>query len=337
MRPEGCPVSAPHAAPRIAELDQQALTAREIIDGARNREREAAIGSPDEGYFPPGSVLRQVHSNRKVGLLYGQLALTIGGTDTLNYVGTSEHTRNKQLPFRRLAETAEMFETIFLGSREEADAVVDRVFLMHTRVKGDTSEAAGPYPKNTPYSAFDSDRMLGTMTPMAYSALALYEELEQPLSDEDRESFWQDYRLFGELFGLSRDNTPETYPEFQHYMKDRFTGGELHLTDAAKYMGEVVSFYMPIPHFRERPREIMNLVLLGTLPKEVREMYDLPYNLSQESKFHKVASAIRLGSKLLPNAITHGRNTFLFKQVAGEEVRLQTLGVQAVMPENPYQ
>jgi hypothetical protein len=54
-----------------------------------------------DGYFPEGSILRRVHSERAVGLFYGQRALMIGALNPLAFVGTTEHTNAKQKPFRR--------------------------------------------------------------------------------------------------------------------------------------------------------------------------------------------------------------------------------------------
>jgi uncharacterized protein (DUF2236 family) len=318
------------------EPDQLALEAGEVINRARSRVREAAIGGPDEGYFPEGSTLRMVQASRVVGLLYGQLGLAMGGTDPLNYVGNSEHTRHKELPFGRFAETAEAFETIFFGTRDQADTVVDRVFLMHKRVRGETAQGVDTHPKGTPYAAFDPKRMLWTMACMAYPAVTLYETLEHPLSDNEREDFWQDYVLFGELFGLSPGDAPQTYPQFQQYMSDRFSSGELFLTDAAKDMGKEVCFNTPIPRFPALAREHMNRVLLGLLPEEIRELYDLEYGPREERAFQTTASAIRLGNQLLPKAVTRGDNSYFFKLVAKEEERLQGLGKQAVMQANPY-
>ena len=63
-----------------------------------------------DGYFPRGeSVLRQVQEERLVGLFYGQRALCIGALAPLNYVGTSEHTRAKLTPFKRLVHTGNAF------------------------------------------------------------------------------------------------------------------------------------------------------------------------------------------------------------------------------------
>jgi uncharacterized protein (DUF2236 family) len=318
------------------EPDQLALEAREVINRARSIERAAAIDGPDEGYFPKGSTLRKVQASRAVGLLYGQLGLTIGGTDPLNYVGTSEHTRNRELPFSRLAETAEAFETIFFGTRAEADAVAERVFLMHKPVKGEITQDVGTHPKGTAYAAFDPKRMLWTMACMAYPAVTLYETLEHPLSGNEREDFWQDYVLFGKLFGLSPYDAPQTYPQFQQYMKDRFSSGELHLTEAAKEMGKEIAFNTPIPRFPAFARKNMNRVLLGLLPEEIRQLYELEYGPSEKRAFQATVSAIRLGNLTLPRAVTRGDNSYFFKLVAHEEERLQGLGQQAVMQANPY-
>ncbi len=104
-----------------------------------------------DGYFPRGeSMLRRVHEEKAVGLLYGQRALCVGAVKPLNYVGTSRHTRNKSTPFRRLSHTGEMFEAVFFGSRAEADRVLQAVRHMHERVIGELPEDAGPTTRPVP-------------------------------------------------------------------------------------------------------------------------------------------------------------------------------------------
>jgi uncharacterized protein (DUF2236 family) len=69
-------------------------------------------------------VLKRVHEERMVGLLYGQRALCIGAVMPLNHVGTSEHSYATLNPFKRLVHTGNAFETIYFGSRSEADRVL---------------------------------------------------------------------------------------------------------------------------------------------------------------------------------------------------------------------
>src|SRR3989440_10673223 len=109
-------------------------------------------GGQDDGYFPRGrSMLRRVHDEHLVGLLYGQRALCIGALAPLNYVGTSEHSYAKLTPFKRLVHTGNAFETIYFGSRAEADQVLAYVRKLHENVVGELSEDAGVTPAGDPY------------------------------------------------------------------------------------------------------------------------------------------------------------------------------------------
>src|SRR5262245_18147207 len=127
-------------------------------------------------YFPPGrSVARRVHGDRAVGLLYGQRALLISALEPLTYTGTMLSTRASDRPFKRLARTAKIQETVFLGTRAEAYAELAKVHRLHETIKGNLPEAAGIHPAGTPYSAFDPELMLWTLAVIADSGRAMYE------------------------------------------------------------------------------------------------------------------------------------------------------------------
>jgi hypothetical protein len=194
-----------------------------IKDGSAKDNRSAQechargdVSADDDGYFPRShSLLRIVHEEKAVGLMYGQRALCVGAVKPLNYVGTSEHTRNKRTPFRRITHTGGMFEAVFFGSRAQADRVLAVVDGMHERVVGELPRDAGPhYPAGTPYSAFDPDLMLWTVAVIADSAEWFYDRLVRPLTNEQREGLWQDYLRFAELFKMPRSSAPATHREY---------------------------------------------------------------------------------------------------------------------------
>jgi uncharacterized protein (DUF2236 family) len=233
----------------------------------------------DDGYFPrERSILHRVHRERAVGLLYGQRALCLGALKPLNYVGTSEHTHNKRTPFRRLAHTAAMFETVLLGTRAEADRVLGAVKRMHERVTGVLPQDAGAhYPAGTPYSAFDPELMLWTVAVTADSAQWLYDQLVRRLTATEREALWQDYIRFGELFGMPRETAPPTYPEFRAWYEEQLAGADLHLTEEARYMGHAAAFEIPMPRSSQPAKRVHDLIMLGSLPPRVRRLYGLSY------------------------------------------------------------
>lgn len=274
----------------------------------------------DRGYFPRGeSVLRRVQGERAVGLTYGQRALLVGALDPRNFVGTIESSRYRDRPFKRLAATGKMFETVFFGTRAEADRVLTAVERMHGEVHGELHQRAGPYPAGTPYSAFDPELMLWTIAVAADSAACLYGLLVRRMGPGELDRFWADWVRFGELFGMPREVAPASWPAFRRWFDDRLAGPELHLTDEAKRVGLTVCFHIPVPGLQAPAMEVHNLIMLGSLPEPVRAHYGLSWSRAQELAFRAAAAAIRASRPLSPRAIARGRNATSFDTVARTE------------------
>jgi uncharacterized protein (DUF2236 family) len=280
-------------------------------------------GGAGEGYFPRGSsLLRAVHEERAVGLLYGQRALCIGALKPLNYVGTSEHTRSKLTPFKRITHTAAMFEAVFFGDRAEADRVLDAVHRMHERVVGELPQDAGAhYPAGTPYSALDPQLMLWTVAVIADSAIWFYEHLVRPLGEERREALWQDYMRFAELFRTPRAALPTTYEAFRAWYEDQLAGPDLFLTEEARYMGYASAFEIPMSASRAAAKRVHDLVLLGSLPERVRELYGLRYTRAQAAACAATLAASRIAQPLVPRSLRRGSCATHFAGVAAVERR----------------
>jgi uncharacterized protein (DUF2236 family) len=271
-------------------------------------------------YFPPGrSMARRVHGDRAVGLLYGQRALLIGALEPLTYTGTMLATKAGNFPFARLAHTAKVQETVFLGTREEADAALASVRRLHERVEGTLPEGAGTHPAGTHYSAFDPGLMLWTLAVIADSGRAIYEIMVRRLSDGEREALWQDYIRFGELFGMPREVAPATYLEFRAWWEERLASPDLHATQHALEMAPLVAFEQPVPTAARGNIAVQNLVIKGTLPPRVRDIFGIRWTSAQESAFRAVAASHRRARHVFPRAMRRGRNDVFFNSVTRSE------------------
>jgi uncharacterized protein (DUF2236 family) len=279
--------------------------------------------SDDAHYFPPGrSLARRVHGERSVGLLYGQRALLIGALEPLTYTGTMLSTKSGDRPFERLARTAKIQETVLLGSRAEADEALARVHRVHQRVKGTLPEAAGAHPAGAAYSAFDPELMLWTLAVIADSGRAMYEAMVRPLSEAEREALWQDYVRFGELFGLPGSEVPGSYREFHGWWEERLASPNLRATPHALEMAPLVAFEQPVPAAARANLAVQNLIIKGTLPPRVREIYRIRWSRGHEAAFRSLTSAHRRGRHLFPHQLRRGRNDVFFDVVSrGERQR----------------
>ena len=282
----------------------------------------SAAADADQGYFPAGrSMLRRVHEQRIVGLLYGQRGLMVGAVDPVVTVGTFMSTSGAAKPFDRLVRTARVFEKTFFGTRAEADRELARVHRLHQRTKGELGRSAGPYPAGTTYDALDPQQMLWTLACIADSGQTLYEELARPLTPSEREALWQDYRRWGELFHLDRSHTPETYPEFRSWFDGRIASDEVHLTEEAREIGHIVGLEIPGAPVDRIGLEALNLLVIGSLPSRVRRMYELRWTPAHAAAYRAAARAHRATRPLVPKSVRRGSCEVQFARVAKAEKR----------------
>ena len=296
------------------------------------------MGDTDAGYFPRGtSLLRRVHEERAVGLLYGQRALGLGALAPLNFIGTRTHSKAVDQPFRRLVRTAKGFETIFFGTKAEADRVLKLVDQMHQEVVGEIPEDAGPYPAGSRYSAFDPEMMLWTVGVMADSAVVFYEMFVAELTPDEKDAFWADYVRFAGLFGMPEDAAPGSWKEFKAWLDGFIASDKAFLTDEARHTAGAIMFQIPVPRSRRPGILVHNLVMLASLPPRVRELYGLEYTSRQDRMFKALVRFSRLTRPLAPDKMRRGYNTKDFEMVAATERKIIAEGGTAPGALEPVQ
>lgn len=261
-----------------------------------------------DGYFPQGeSVLRQVHEERIVGVLYGQRALLIQAMHPVAFEGLLADTKGLDAPFRRLVRTAKTMERIFFGTRAQADKVTAAVRRMHGNVP-----AAG-----------EQEHLLWILACLADSALAIHQRFVGRLSDDDRERFWQDYLALGDLFGVDRALAPADHATFRAYMRERLASPEMHVTERAREIATMVAFDLPVPAHRRPVLAVLNHAIVGTLPPRAREEYGLPWGPIDAARLAAFTAALRTGAVLVPRSLWTGPSARDYEVVArGEQRRL---------------
>jgi uncharacterized protein (DUF2236 family) len=264
-------------------------------------------------------MLRRVQRERAVGLLYGQRALGIGAIDPRNFMGTLLHDRSADRPFHRLVATAKMFEAIFFGTRAQADRILATVHRMHSAVKGTLPEGAGRFQAGTPYSAHDPELMLWTIAPAADSAVHFYELFVRELSEPERDEFWADYVRFGELFGMPASVAPTSWRGLRDYVDSKINGPDAYLTEEAKVIGRTVMLEIPTSLSRRPAMQVHNLVMRGSLPPRVRELYGLRWTPADAVAFRGAVGAARATQPLTPRTIRRGSCVAQFDDVAAAE------------------
>ncbi|HVF78601.1 MAG TPA: oxygenase MpaB family protein [Solirubrobacteraceae bacterium] len=230
-----------------------------------------------DSYFDDTSMLRRVHREFAVALS-GPRALLMQAAHPVAFEGFFAHTGALDEPYRRLARTAEVMNTIAFGTRADADCATRRVRLMHSRVRGELDRPAGRFPAGTPFAADDPELLLWVLACLVDSALVFYDKYVASLSDAERDGYWQDYRVVGGLFGLKDDEMPVDIRDFDDYMHDMLTGRDLFVTSAARELALQIVMRPPVGLAKRPVLEVVNFITVGLLPVGLRRQFGLSWD-----------------------------------------------------------
>jgi len=286
------------------------------------------------GYFAKGSMARRALNQRAVSLTYGQRALTMGALNSVAAQGTVQSSSHRETPYTRLALTARLFETVFLGSKEEADRALAFTAKRHAQVRGVIAEYGGEgHPAGTPYSAYDPALMWWTAAATLDSVEVQYDNLVRRLRDHEREELFRDFVTWAELFGMPRSAAPADYAEFRRSFDDFVASDEAHLTAETRLLGQYISGYLapnppPLP---ARPLfATLHTLVVGSLPAHVRTMFDMEWSALDEARFQSIALSSRLAHGRLPlfaaSPLMRGRSQEFYKFIARGEQQLVRRG-----------
>ena len=247
---------------------------------------------PLESYFTDDSMVRRVHREFVVGL-GGPRTLLLQASHPVAFAGFFAHTGALDEPYERLARTAQVMDAITFGPRPAADRLTRRVRAMHRRVRGELSAPAGHFPAGTPYAADDPELLLWILAAIVDSSLLVYGKYVRRLSRDEREAYWQDYKLIGRQFGLADNEMPATIDDFDAYMAAMLDSGDLHITPQARELAIEIVMRPPVP-LKVRPLlELTNQITVGLLPGDIRCGYGLSWDPARSVALHGGAEYVR--------------------------------------------
>ena len=237
----------------------------------------SAVRGP-AGIYAESSITRRVN-RENILLLGGGRALLMQLAHPMVAAGVDDHSDFRTHPIRRLRRTVHMTMAIVFGDRETALAAARAVNHAHARVKGPD------------YRALDPELLLWVHATLVDSALVTYETFVQRLTHSEREDFYQESKLLGELLGIPSDRFPPTLPDFDRYVESMLASGPVQVSSRAKDLARLVLR----PRLRLLPGPVMipfEVVTAGLLPPPLRESYGLTWGRAQQRAFKLAVAAV---------------------------------------------
>ena len=231
-----------------------------------------------DGLYSEASITRRIN-RENILLLGGGRALLMQLAHPKVAAGVDQHSDFRAHPIRRLRRTVLMTMAIVFGERDTALAAARAVNQVHGRVRGED------------YRALDPDLLLWVHATLVDSALVTYEAFVKRLSAGERNEFYQESKVAGELLGIPRDRFPGRFVDFNRYVERMVEGGEVQVTPLARELSRLVLR----PPLRLVPGPVMvpfEVVTTGLLPPALRVAYGLTWGRRQQRAFKLAVAAV---------------------------------------------
>jgi uncharacterized protein (DUF2236 family) len=244
-----------------------------------------------DDHFPADSVIRRV--NNEPAILFGAgRALLLQIAHPAVAQGVQDHSEFKKNPFKRLQGTLEATYAVVFGSEDLAHGVGRRIQRLHDYVTGPG------------YTANDPANLLWVHATLMDTALRCYEELVEPLSPEDAETYYQEMKQVAVAFGVGLEHQPDTLADFRRYFAESCE--ELQVTAVGRDLaGFILEPRLPLrldvpflPLLRAQ-----RLFTLGSLPPSIRDQLGVPWSGAEQARYERARRRVRRVFGTLPRGV----------------------------------
>lgn len=253
---------------------------------AQIRSLSKDIVNPNEGFFHKDSIFIKTiskHSNAFLALTpillelaYYQVGFAIAAKSSF---GAN--------PLQRGLRTFLAAGMICSGNIEETIRTSEFIFSMHSRVKGEVPRDI-PGLSRQNYHAVNPDGLLWVYATLIQSNLEAYELFVEPISPAEKEEFYQESKIFAQLFGVPPEVIPETYNDFLGYFKAVLESSDMIVTPEVKETTRQLFENIPAPL-----RPLFKAFTAASLPEKYREEMGLPLTKNTQRQAKLFVAMIR--------------------------------------------
>src|SRR5258708_21109690 len=251
---------------------------------------------PTDFYFTPEGKVHQLHKERLLILFGGQRALLMQLAHPLVAQGVLDYSSVRKNPFKRLNRTLQLTQSFIFGTNEEVVQAAEKINRVHKAVKGNLPHTVGAHHAGTSYHALYPELLTWVWATLADTAVLVYETFIGALTDEEKESYYQEYKKLLPPLGGKIETTPATFKDMATYLGNKYKSKKIMVGEEVKK--EIVPYLLIQKHKRLKlPLLPLALPLvkitIGLLPVELRKQYGLPWSKVDQKLFDTFAGSSR--------------------------------------------
>lgn len=247
------------------------------------------VDRPEEGFFGPGTITWRVNRENAL-LLSGVSAALLQLGHPMVAAGVSDHSDFDADPSGRFQRTFAIVDNVVFGDVETAIEASLTVRKIHSWVNGELVEDIGPFEAGATYDANRPELLLWVWATLVDQALVAYETYVDELTAAEREQYYQEGKVFGQLMGVPADAFPETltdfYENYERELEESVAVGSRGMELKETLFDQFTVLKPFYPFFGA-----------ATMPEPCRQAFDLPWSTRRQRAFEQFSSTVK---RLLP-------------------------------------
>lgn len=255
--------------------------------------------------LPMNSIVRRRVSDVRLGGGAGYALLLQVGHPTIAS-GVRDHSSYASEPWPRLFRTADYVFLLTYGEPQAVAAVARNLREMHRSIRG-----TGP--DGRPYRALEPSAYAWVHATIGESIVRAHDLFGRTFADADRERFWAEWLLLGEILGVRDGDLPETWSGFQDYLaamvNDVLVDSDVVqevLSVARLPIGGSPFTWLPSPIFAAASIPLgryLRFAGTGTTPPVLRARFGMRWTPAHQAAFVALAKASKAATPVMPKSL----------------------------------
>lgn len=273
-------------------------------DLARMLERlRRSARDPREGVFGPESMLWRIN-REAIAFLGGGRAALLQLAHPYVAHGVDQHSHTKTDLLGRFVRTFDNVFQLVFGDLDTAMTSARRVHAYHGTVTGTIDEDVGPFAKGHAYQANVLPALIWVEATLMHTSVQVFELVMRPMSDWEKDAYYEDWKKFGMLFGIPESAVPPDYRAFERYVDGMFDAGSA--LAVGRPARELASYLLKPPAPGLGPvMHWYTTMTAGLLPERIREAYGFSFGRAERAVFKASIEALRHAYPHLPSGLRY--------------------------------
>jgi uncharacterized protein (DUF2236 family) len=280
----------------VASSPSAAVVSREELESRIACVRSSCV-DPAAGIYGPGSVSWRIG---KEGILFlggGRAALLQLAHPWVAHA-VNQHSHARHDPLGRFQRTFDAVFAMVFGDLDRALRSARRVHAIHERVQGALDEDVGAFARGDAYRANEAHALLWVHATLLDSAIQIYDLVVRPLSDSERNDYYEESKRFASLFGIPDSVLPADYAAFRRYFDEMLASDVICVGRPALELRRFL--FASKNRARRTLFRWLELMTAGLMPERLRDELELAFGAREERWFRASLAALRFTYPHIP-------------------------------------